>query len=265
LSVLVSLDVGIRLLLLFFAMAVEIRSCPLSDFGYDTISAISALAENVHFFGVCKSLRACSSLKDRVRMAVSQSRRNAGDCLCRAVVTGASVDIVRALLDLVPDYDRIECVTLSFLYAAHVGRDDIVSLLLHGIDMRKDLDTSLINASSRGHVDIVAVLLDTGARVHAKSDLALRFAASHGHDRTVALLLKHHANVHACEDAALRYAADNGHYRTVALLLEHGADVHACWDEALRSADYNGDFRMSRLLIKYGADRGRADCFSYDD
>lgn len=56
--------------------------------------------------------------------------------------------------------------------------------------------------------------------MHVYNDYPLRY----GHKDVVELLLNHGADVHACNDQALRWAAENGHTQTVSLLLEHGAD-----------------------------------------
>ena len=82
------------------------------------------------------------------------------------------------------------------------------------------LDDVLMNAAERGHADVVALLLDAGADVHADDDDALRWAASNGHAGVVALLLDAGADVHADNNCALRWAARYGHTDVVALLEE---------------------------------------------
>jgi len=55
----------------------------------------------------------------------------------------------------------------------------------------------------------------------------LREASGQGHADLVALLLEHGADVHADNEYALRVASDNAHADVVALLLEHGAKAEA--------------------------------------
>jgi len=52
-------------------------------------------------------------------------------------------------------------------------------------------------------------------------DEFLRKAAKYGHTEVVKLLLEQGADVHADNDWALVWAADNGHKEVVKLLLEH--------------------------------------------
>ena len=65
------------------------------------------------------------------------------------------------------------------------------------------------------------------ARRDANNDAALREASGQGHADLVALLLEHGADVHADNEYALRVASDNAHADVVALLLEHGAKAEA--------------------------------------
>jgi len=53
----------------------------------------------------------------------------------------------------------------------------------------------LINASKRGHTEMVKVLIDAGADVHVENDLALRYASENGHTEIVKLLLDAGASI----------------------------------------------------------------------
>ena len=52
-------------------------------------------------------------------------------------------------------------------------------------------------------------------------DYALRSASGNGHPEVVRLLLEHGADVHAGDDYALRLASRNGHPEVVRLLEEY--------------------------------------------
>lgn len=81
------------------------------------------------------------------------------------------------------------------------------------------LDNRHIQAAGNGDTDLVEILLDEGADIHAASECALRRATDNGHTGTVALLIERGAGIRAVHDLALRSAAKNSDPETVALLL----------------------------------------------
>jgi len=93
----------------------------------------------------------------------------------------------------------------------------------------------LRQAASRGHTEIMALLLDHGAAVDGEADrqpTALMEAAWNGHAACVRLLIARGANVNARPQdtgsiTALQGAAAHGDADIVRLLIEHGADVNA--------------------------------------
>jgi ankyrin repeat protein len=92
----------------------------------------------------------------------------------------------------------------DFLKAAGKGdHDTVADLIAQGIDLNLHEEggygrTALIKACRHGHLGIVRLLLEEGARVDEKD---------------------------AFGDTALSYAACNGHMGIVKLLREHGADT----------------------------------------
>jgi len=83
------------------------------------------------------------------------------------------------------------------------------------------LNKFLRNAADNGHTEVVKLLLEQGADVHAGYDYALRKAAMHDHTEVVKLLLEQGADVHAIDDYALRWAACSGHTEIVNILQKH--------------------------------------------
>ena len=79
-------------------------------------------------------------------------------------------------------------------------------------------------ASRNGHTEIVKLLLEAGADVHAKNDGPLRLASENGHTEVVKLLLDAGTNFHA-DNKALRWARRKGHTEVVKLLKAHIADA----------------------------------------
>ena len=135
--------------------------------------------------------------------------------------------------------------------------------------------TALHKAAKSGvELDIIEILLESGADVNAKTadgTTALHLAAQYGNENTARVLLEHGANVHARialprDDPVrrkflggrtpLHWAAVEGHDAIVELLLDHNADPGAkntSYRTPLQGAIRNGHELVARTLIKRGA------------
>ena len=143
-------------------------------------------------------------------------------------------------------------------YVAKEGYIEVVEILLdRGADIHAWNDNTLGVAAKNGHIEVVKLLLDRGAHtsVHAVDDYALRWAAENDHIEVVELLLDNGADIHVYHDCALRFAADKGHIELVELLLDHGANMHPMEDYAFRSAAEYGHIEVVKLFLARGADR----------
>jgi len=121
--------------------------------------------------------------------------------------------------------------------ACRQGKLDIVELLLESgahVDYRnKAGNTPLLEACSQGHVDVARYLLDHNANIDAPtettSDSALTWACTLGNEAIVELLLERTSNVeHRTKDGctALMFAALAGHVKVAAMLLDHSAEIN---------------------------------------
>lgn len=145
-------------------------------------------------------------------------------------------------------------------------------LLEDGADVNARDDRSfspLMWAAIRGRRDMIALLLDWGARINDAAtdeasgwtDTPLMFAAQNGYADCVRLLLARGAdpNVRCGRrrgDTALMMAASDGHVQCMELLLAHGADVNALNRErgtALMQAAGSGEDRAVEWLLDHGA------------
>ncbi|MCJ1430169.1 Ankyrin-2 [Sticta canariensis] len=120
----------------------------------------------------------------------------------------------------------------------------------------------LVIAAREGHIEIVKLLLNTGADINFENEhgnTALHLAVEENHLEIVKLLLNAEADVgiKKLRKTALRIAAQKGHLEIVKLLLAAGADfdlqgVHR--DTALHSAAIEGHLEIVKLLLAAGAD-----------
>lgn len=94
-------------------------------------------------------------------------------------------------------------------------------------------DTDLINASLRGDIKTVTILLKEGADSKAEGSKALVNASQNGHTAVVKLLLENGADAKAYNSKALENAAVLGRIDMARFLLEKGADLT---EEAMEAA-----------------------------
>jgi len=140
-------------------------------------------------------------------------------------------------------------------------------LIRNGADIEaknvKGKTSPLAKAASRGHTDVVKLLLDNGANISFKENgiwTPLMLACMNGHYDTAKLLLDSGAEIDIktpLGETALYYAIENGHSDVARLLIEQGADVNVqdkFEKTALMQACARGDTQIVRLLIDHGAD-----------
>ena len=65
--------------------------------------------------------------------------------------------------------------------------------------------------------------------------------SNQGYLEIIKLLIQNNANIHARDDESLRYASFSGHLEVVKFLIQNGADIHAINDDALRGASQKGN------------------------
>lgn len=195
----------------------------------------------------------------------------AAQCVFSIVQAGANVqgrgtdlDVVHAgtsvwehelLPPVFQEEDSRDSVALQI--AAKNNHVPVVEMLLylganvHGIGMGGIKDNALLVACEGGHLEVVRLLLNSGAVPDAggTEGFALRSAARKGHIEVVRLLLDRGA-----QPVGLLDAVTGNQVAVARLLLERGANIH--WeDEAVRTAINNRSTEMLRLLQEHGAVR----------
>lgn len=116
-----------------------------------------------------------------------------------------------------------------FIYNSQPTRMELASAngdynyVLTNINNSENLDLSLSYASEFGHLNIVVLLVENGADLHADNDNALRVAAAKGHLNIVNYLAVNGANISAQYDDALLQAVIHKHLDVVQYLVNNGA------------------------------------------
>ncbi|UKZ47855.1 hypothetical protein TrVGV298_002088 [Trichoderma virens] len=154
-----------------------------------------------------------------------------------------------------------------FSVACCHGSLSVAKLLLddYGVSMEYDYGinwSALRSASTYGHADILAYLLQRGADTTPEAGgwSCLHIAADGGHVEAVEVLLNHGFDPSAVANelgwTPLTLAVDKGHYDTVELLLDRGVDIEQRFTNqwtSLCMAANRGDLGMAMLLVSRGA------------
>jgi ankyrin repeat protein len=152
----------------------------------------------------------------------------------------------------------------ALLFAAEEGHEEVVAYLLaNGADaMRLDEfgNTPLLNASDRGHLGVVLLLLEHmgGQGLEARDDCgstALQLAVYRGREEVTAELLRHGARADTIDNyggSTLKDAVDSGHVGTVKLLVDY------LGTQALDERD-----RKGRGLLHMAVERANEDMVAY--
>lgn len=120
------------------------------------------------------------------------------------------------------------------------GNDMDLARLMLDRGAKTDNDFLLLYAAELGRDNFVTLMLDRGADVNAGNYAVLRVALENGHLNTTRLLIRRGANLnkvlseHNCP--VLTLASANGHFEAVRFILDHGAEVYANFGTALNNA-----------------------------
>ncbi|KAK2776656.1 nacht and ankyrin domain protein [Colletotrichum kahawae] len=189
-----------------------------------------------------------------------------------------SMELFQRYLDII---NADNCSSPTVYFASKAGLPRVLRSLLKervsaGLDSPLEgNEWALDAATSKGHQEIIEVLLENGASPNGSGEPSpLSVASRNGQEGIVKLLLDHGADVHSGVDFTQRLdplvaAAENGHIKIVNLLIDRGANVltsrnkfnedallvaAANGDEdALLVAAANGDEDMVKLLLGHGA------------
>ena len=129
-----------------------------------------------------------------------------------------------------------------------------MKIMLNNDGSIDNINNQFLKASQRGYPDIIKLLINLGANVHAQNNKAVISASQNGHSSVVKLLIESGADIHVRDNQAIISASWQGHLSVIKLLIESGADINARDNEAIISASLRGHSSVVKLLIESGAD-----------
>lgn len=155
----------------------------------------------------------------------------------------------------------------ALMFACTSGDRELLSRVLDmfPMDFNSEGGNLLLSAIIGGSVEVVEILLQHGANVHAvkgnkEKMQPLHLAANRGHLEIAELLLRNGADPNAnelCPVGALHFAIMNGKLEMVKLLLKHGADAEGKDNQdrtPLMHADLIQMWDIVEALVEHGVD-----------
>ncbi|KAG0202278.1 hypothetical protein BGX28_005163 [Mortierella sp. GBA30] len=165
----------------------------------------------------------------------------------------SSCETVKALLDYA-EARGTELESGSFVFHSVIPSTRRAKrVLAGGLYIQKDADKALRYAVRGNDVEMVRLLMDYDADIHAFNEEAILVAAQKGHVEVLKLLIEAGADIETKAGAPLRQAAEGGHTEAVRVLCESGADTMWGGCSALRTAASLGLDEIIAILLEYGA------------
>ncbi|MGU4699196.1 ankyrin repeat domain-containing protein [Burkholderia cepacia] len=167
------------------------------------------------------------------------------------------------------EYIRVNGQYAFIAHAEYGNLDGMKDLIKRFPQIDFDLDTALLNSSSKGHAQIVDYLLDIGANINANNGNVLIYSATKGHINVVKVLIARDVDFSFCSQGEMAFlqTCTNGHIEVAKLFIENGVgpkinikynpeyteDVKN-EDIALREAMRHGHLELGKYLQGEGLD-----------
>ena len=205
------------------------------------------------------------------------SRGSDGKTALMVAAANGSKEVAKLLLEHGADVDALDSDGSALMYAVRGGRREVaVALLDAGADANAravSSETVLLQASFRGDLDLMKMLIKNGARVNARmidsSNALIRQCGIHADLDVIRVLLDSGADLNASRhngETALMATAEMRNWKVAKVLLENGADVNARTNDGWTALKYatrrfpgdkggekEGEKEMVALLRKHGA------------
>ncbi|XP_013422003.1 fibronectin type 3 and ankyrin repeat domains protein 1 [Lingula anatina] len=167
------------------------------------------------------------------------------------------------------------CTTREPLTGDHLHRAvnannlEEVERILHTGEVKAEIPdkygfTPLMQAATKGYLDILRTLIENGADVNFANEskkTALMMACFSGNLAEAQELRKHGADYNARDKGGsmpIHWAVDGGDPNLLEWIIQDGADVnskdsHSHWTPLIRAATIGGNVKIAEVLIKHGA------------
>lgn len=160
----------------------------------------------------------------------------------------SSCDTVKALLDYAESRGALLEQGSTQFHSVVPSTRRARRVLAGGLSIQKDADKALRYAVRGNDIEMVRLLMDYEADIHAFNEEAVLVAAQKGHVEILKLLIQAGADIETKAGAPLRQASEGGHVEAVRVLCESGADTMWGGCSALRNAASQGtDEGLSRV------------------
>lgn len=154
-----------------------------------------------------------------------------------SAVSNGNLDKVKEYIAANSEIKNTDESGMALMLASHNGHKDLVKFLLDSkiTDINKqniDGDTALIWATWKGHINVVQLLIEKGAKLDLKDDhgnTALMEAVREGHIEIAKLLISHKTNINAQNhhgSTPIMWAAYYHHANIAQLLIDNHADIN---------------------------------------
>ena len=176
-----------------------------------------------------------------------------GACITRAGRLWHA-DVIAELGPVLCLEQHVDLRAMAVAVVAHGGKTAVLDDFLSEWDETLHQSVyrdGVLDAASRGRLDVLKVFVDHGADERVANCGALRHAARYGHVDILCFLIERGCPVAVCDQDAVRWAAANGHVGAVDVLLQHAeCDPSVLGQAAFICAAEAGHASVVQRLLK---------------
>ncbi|AQN67962.1 ankyrin repeat protein [Saudi moumouvirus] len=124
--------------------------------------------------------------------------------------------------------------------------------LSKGVNINKSNGYALRLASKLGNLEIVKLLVESGAEIN-NGNCSVVYAAVYNHPHVLNYLIQNGADINEMNNCALIQSSERGYLEIVKHLIKYGADINARKGSAIIRASMNNHLNVVKYLVECGA------------